>query len=187
MSPILKGVVASGKTASTISTSSYESIATATVTAAGTTSVTFTSIPQTYTHLEVRATTVNASNFYTIKLRFNGDSGANYQASQLFSYNTASYGGDGPTADTGAMIGIGAKNSASYAAAMVAKIYEYKATNLYKRWLAQGGVDGNGTGQTKLTYGYWSNQNAITSIECYADGSTMNQYTQFALYGIKGA
>jgi len=170
-----------------LANSSYESIATATIGAAGATSVSFTSIPQTFTHLEIRATMVNASNFYTIKLRFNSDTGSNYTTSQLFSYNATNYGGGGPDADTGAMIGIGAKNSTSYASAVVAKIYEYSKTNLYKRWLGQSGTDGNGTGQTKLSFGYWANTNAITNIYCYADGSTMNQYTQFALYGIKGA
>jgi hypothetical protein len=170
-----------------ISNNSYESIATAIVGAGGATSVSFTSIPQTYTHLEVRATMLNASNFYTVKLRFNSDTGANYPTSQLVSFNATSFSGSGPDADTGAMIGIGARNVTSYSSAIVAKIYEYSKTNLYKRWVGQGGVDGNGTGQTKVSYGYWANQNAITNIYCYADGSTMNEYTQFALYGIKGA
>lgn len=165
---------------------SYESIATATVTSGGATSVSFTSIPQTFTHLEIRATTLNASNFYTIKLRFNGST-SGYTASQLVSFNATSSSGGGPDADSGAMIGIGAKAATSYSAAVVAKIYEYSKTNLYKRWIGQGGVDGNGTGQTKVTYGYWSSTDAITDIYCYADGSTMNQYTQFALYGIRGS
>jgi len=185
MSPNI-GVIASS-TRQGLSTTSYQSIATATVGAGGATSVSFTSIPSTFTHLEIRATLVNASNFYSIKLRFNSDSGANYNYSQLFSYNPTNGGGDGPGTDTGALVGIGAKNSASYSSAMVAKIYEYAKTNLYKRVVGWGGVDGNGTGQTKLTYVYWANTNAITDIYCYADGSTMNQYTQFALYGIKGA
>jgi len=164
----------------------YQSIATAIVGAAGATSVTFSDIPQTFTHLEVRATTLNASNFYTIKLRFNSDSGASYPTSQLTSSNPTSSSGSNQT-DTGAMIGVGARNATSYSAISIAKIYEYSKTNLYKRWIAFSGADGNGTGQTKNTFGYWSNTAAITNIECYADGSTMNQYTQFSLYGIKGA
>ena len=166
--------------------SSYESIATATVGSGGSTGVTFSNIPSTYSHLEIRATTLNASNFYTIKLRFNGSS-SGYNASQLTSFNATSTSGGGPDADTGAMIGVGARNATSYSAISIAKIYEYTKTNLYKRWIATSGTDGNGTGQTKVTYGYWASTDAITSIYCYADGSTMNEHTTFALYGIKGA
>ena len=42
------------------STSSYESIATTTVGAGGSSSISFTSIPSTYTHLQVRGLTIKS-------------------------------------------------------------------------------------------------------------------------------
>ena len=49
-----------------------------------------------------------------------------------------------------------------------------------------GGYDANGSGNVGLFSGVWMNTAAITSISLLSDSGNQEQYTQFALYGIKG-
>ena len=165
---------------------SYESIATVTVGSGGSASITFSSIPATYTHLQIRATMLNASNLYSIKLRFNGDTASNYSAHQLYATGSAAGAGAETSVDIG-LIGIGAISTSLYTSAMITDILDYADTNKYKTVRSISGADGNGTGQTKFASVGWRSTSAVTSIFINADGSTFNQYTQFALYGIKGA
>jgi hypothetical protein len=157
-----------------------------TVGSGGATSIAFNSIPQTYTHLQVRATTLNASNIYSIKIRFNGDTATNYSAHQLAGTGAIIISGAETSVDIG-LIGIGAVTTSLYTAATIADILDYTNTNKYKTVRALSGADGNGSGQTKFASVNWRSTAAITSIYINADSSTFNQYTTFALYGIKGA
>jgi len=166
--------------------SSYESIATVTVGSGGASDVTFSSIPATYTHLQVRATMLNASNLYSIKLRFNGDTATNYSAHQLYGTGSVAGAGAETSVDIG-LIGVGAVSTASYTGAMITDILDYANTNKYKTVRSLSGADGNGSGQLKFASVGWRSTSAVTSIFINADGSTFNQYTQFALYGIKGS
>ena len=80
--PIL-GIIASSITGSTLT--SYESISTVTVGGGGSASVSFTSIPATYTHLQVRAIvrTTSASN-PNLAYKLNNDtSNSNYRYHQI--------------------------------------------------------------------------------------------------------
>jgi hypothetical protein len=183
---LLNTIIGSFSTGVAPVTSSYESIATVTIGGGGATDVTFTSIPGTYTHLQVRATMLNASNLFSIKLRFNGDTATNYSAHQLFATGSTVGAGAETSVDI-ALIGVGAVNTASYTGAMITDILDYANTNKYKTVRSLSGADGNGSGQLKLASAGWRSTSAITSIFINADGSTFNQYTQFALYGIKGA
>jgi hypothetical protein len=166
--------------------SDFESISTVTVGSGGATYVTFSSIPATYTHLQVRATMLNASNLYSIKLRFNGDTATNYSAHQLAATGAIVISGAETSVDIG-LIGIGAVNNASYTGAMVTDILDYANTNKYKTVRSFSGADGNGSGQVKFASVNWRSTSAVTSIFINADGSTFNQYTHFALYGIRTA
>ena len=165
---------------------SYESIATVTVGSGGSSSISFTSIPSTYTHLQIRATMINASNNYSIKIRFNSDTSTNYSAHQITGTGSAVLAGAESSVDI-ALIGVGANNTSLYSAGMVTDILDYANTNKYKTVRSLSGGDGNGSGQIKLCSAGWRSTSAITSIFINADGSTFNQYTHFALYGIKGA
>jgi hypothetical protein len=164
----------------------YESISTVTVGSGGATSLTFTSIPSTYTHLQIRGMTVNASNNYTINLRFNGDTASNYSAHQLYSTGAAAGAGGDANFDH-IYIGVGAKSTSLYSGGIIIDILDYANTNKYKTARGISGGDGNGSGQTKFASGNWRSTSAITSIYIDADGSTFNQYATFALYGIKGS
>jgi hypothetical protein len=187
MSPIL-GIIASSNFQRV--TSSYESIATTTVGSGGASSVTFSSIPNTYTHLQVRAIARGtfSGTLVSFFMRINGETGSFYSDHHL--------GGDGSTtyayaASTQTTIGLNdiaaATNTASAFSALVMDILDYKDTSKYKTTRGLLGREFNGTGQLELNSGLYQKTTAITSIEFYPGANNFAQYTQFALYGIKGA
>tara|TARA_R110000868_G_scaffold121354_3_gene321879 strand:+ start:4427 stop:4987 length:561 start_codon:yes stop_codon:yes gene_type:complete len=186
MSPIL-GIVASSNFQRV--TSSYESIATTTLaTATGT--ITFSSIPATYTHLQIRLfafsslTGTTPSSQY---LQLNGDGGGNY-SSHLLIGDGASATASSSTSATVMYLGYNAPTGyTSVGAASIIDILDYTNTSKYKTLRCLNGVDGNGSGKVDLSSGNWRSTSAVTSITIGALGYNMNQYTSAALYGIKGA
>lgn len=153
-----------------------------TVPSGGVSSVTFSSIPSTYTHLQIRASYLNSLNLYSVKIQFNGDSGSNYWEHQ--STGTGASVSTGAGSGTSALIAVGAVNSSLYTGAMISEILDYKNTNKYKVVRTISGADGNGSGQVKLVSSLWLNTNAINSITINNDGSNFNEYSSFALYGM---
>ena len=167
----------------------FDSIATTTVGSGGAADVTFSSIPSTYTHLQVRAiarsTAVQTStNCY---LRFNSDSGSNYSTHYLLGQGTsASAGAETSTAYiyTGAL--IAASSTASSFEGSVIDVLDYANTNKYKTVRTLAGWDANGSGFIALWSGSWRNTNAVTSITLLPATGNFAQYSHFALYGVKG-
>jgi hypothetical protein len=173
------------------STTAYESIATTTL-GSTTGTITFSSIPATYTHLQIRImsrSTRSQTGDY-IAMQFNADTGSNYAYHGI--------GGDGSAATafgfaTQTFMDVeraaAATATASVFGVSVVDILDYANTNKYKTMRSLGGFDNNGSGEIYLTSGLWQNSNAITSITLKAQGGTSSfvQYSSFALYGIKGA
>jgi hypothetical protein len=188
LSPIL-GIYASQITGKLV-TGSYESIATVTVGSGGTSTLTFSSIPSTYTHLQIRgiSRTNNPGSVDNVVIRFNSDTGTNYSWHQL--------AGDGSAASSGAetsknyiLIGLfpsGSTNSSTFGSHVI-DILDYSNAN--KNTTARGlsGYDLNGSGQLVLRSGAWYNTAAITSITITQLTSyNYSANSSFALYGIKG-
>jgi hypothetical protein len=186
--PIL-GVVDSAKLKAPLS-NSYESIATTTVGAGGSGTITFSSIPSTFKHLQIRviARGNNADTFDSYYVRYNGDSADNY--------THQSFQGDGSTitrttsSTTNAIRGndiTGNTAAASIFGAGVLDIIDYSSTVKFKNGKLLGGVDRNGTGMIAFNTGYWRTTAAITSITITpVFGTLFVEYSSFALYGIKG-
>jgi hypothetical protein len=192
VSPIL-GIIASQNYPRI--TSSYESIATVNITT-NTATIDFTSIPATYTHLQVRfigkssSTDPGGSN---VTFNFNSDTTqSNYRSHWLT--------GDGASASASNLQGSGyyiyassiLTNNGSQASmftAGVIDILDYANTNKYKTTRSLAGDSDNSTnGLMRLLSGLWISTSAITNITfTLADASNFRQYSQFALYGIKGA
>lgn len=175
------------------STNSYESIATTTVGAGGSSTITFSSIPSTYTHLQLRimARSDRASNYASnINVQFNSDTGSNYAYHDLNGSGSAAFAeGSASTSNIPMNRITGASAASSIFGVVVADILDYKNTNKYKtlRWL--GGFDNNSTqGEIYFGSGLWQNTNAITSItlQTVSGAANFTQYSSFALYGIKG-
>lgn len=168
---------------STILPGSYESIATVTVGAGGAASVTFSSIPSTYTHLQIRALARYTSAGNTqYPIRFNSDSGANYSDHNLR--------GNGTSATAGADISQSSifvdripstSETASVFGGLIVDVLDYANTNKYKTIRTFGGYDNNGSGTISLCSGLWQSTSAINTI---LFNLGVAQYSSFALYGI---
>jgi hypothetical protein len=175
--------------------SSYESIATTTLGSA-TASVTFTSIPATYTHLQIRCYTQIVRATFGIasgSVQFNSDTGSNYSTHYL--RGLGSGGGDsGGTANTTYMVmsdGMWGTSTGGTFGVSIIDVLDYANTSKYKTAKALSGTDYNGViagygGFVGLLSGSWRNTNAITSITFTSTDGNLNTYSSFALYGIKG-
>jgi hypothetical protein len=170
---------------------SFESIATITVGSGGSSSVTFTSIPQTFTHLQLRYISRDArtgSGDSPVDLTFNGSSAANYSKQFLQ--------GAGSTVSAGAETGMtylrlegGGNQSLSDSFGVgITDILDYTSTVKNKTVYQLAGVDKNGSGFVRILGGSWyASPAAITSITLTPFSSPFTQYSHFALYGIRGA
>ena len=162
-----------------VSLTDYESISTVTVGTA-VSSIEFTSIPSTYTHLQVRALTIVTTAANGALLQFNSDTtNANYKTHYIYGP-----GNNPVVASNGSPIyAPNFQGASSTPGAAVIDILDYKNTNKYKVIRCLDGYDANGSGYLGFTSGLWLNTAAITSIKF----STTNfqQYSSFALYGIK--
>jgi hypothetical protein len=172
--------------------SEFESISTVLVGSGGTTSVSFTSIASTWKHLQIRwIARENTGSVSTpdenIRIRFNSDTGSNYSLHRLNGNGSTVYA-DGYANQTDVVAtgfsGNGA--TASIYGAGVIDILDYANTNKYKTIRALSGVDQNGSGSIWFNSGNWRSTSAITSIELRESTNGFKQYSQFALYGIKG-
>jgi hypothetical protein len=170
----------------------FEPITAITVPSAGVSSITFNSIPSTYTHLQLRYITRNnrsGQSLDAINIRANGDTAANYANHRLQ--------GDGTTASSsnGTSLGysiFGQTNASTSTAnvftAGIMEILDYANTNKNKTFRTLNGFDANGSGYIGLYSGFWQSTVAINSLTLSSnDGSGMLEYSSFALYGIKGA
>ena len=186
--PIL-GIIASAITGNLVTTS-YESIATVTVGSGGSATVTFSSIPATYTHLQIRgiARDSRASTNSDFSLRFNGDSATNYSFHTLEGTGSAVSSSAATNATDISIANISGNSAGSDTfGASIADILDYANTNKYKTVRSLGGHDNNGSGNIKMESGNWRSTSAVTSITLIPNTANFVEYTQFALYGIKGA
>lgn len=187
--PIL-GIISSS---ADVAVGSFESIATVSGTGSSD-SITFSSIPGTYKHLQIRgiASITNTSNdFGTIGLRFNGDNNTNYTRHYFRGFlSDANYVQSGNvTSANYAQAGqafLNATNSPNVLSANIIDILDYTDTN--KRTTVRGfsGTDWNSQGCVELASGLWTNTAAITSITVFAQNGNFSTKSTFALYGIKG-
>ena len=174
-------------------TNSYASIQTFTVGSGGTASISFTSIPSTYSHLQLRllARTNRADTNDFMTIRFNGDSGSNYAYHSLYG-NGASAGANDTGTSTGTPwsgVTAGGNATASMFGAAVVDVLDYSATTKYKTTRLLSGTDQNGiNGRIYFMSNLWQNTAAITTVTIIpTHGTLFSEYSSFALYGIRGA
>jgi hypothetical protein len=165
----------------------FESIATVTVGSGGASNVEFTSIPSTYTHLQIRFITRFGS-VAVFKTTFNSDNGSNYAWHEIQGNGTSVTANAGSSAAF--MYGAysnGFSATADTFGAGVIDVLDYANANKYKTLRMLSGYDANGSGGLQLNSGLWQSTSAITSIKITPNTSTFQQYSHFALYGIRSA
>ena len=164
--------------------STYEPIATTTLGSA-TSSVSFSSIPATYTDLRVIATLTAASYGNDVSMDFNGDSANNYSSTYI--------GGSGSTVTSGQVANnslwrisnFGIYTDPTLPISMQVDIFSY-AGSTFKTGLAVAVGDRNGSGYVGRNIGLYRITSALTTVRVFCNvnfsvGST------FTLYGIKNA
>ena len=190
--PIL-GIIASQDYVRTPLTS-YESIATVTVGGGGSATIEFTSIPSTYAHLQLRGlgrNTAGSAGGSNLELQFNTDTATNYSSHYLRGSGSAASAGAYTSNNRIYFIETIARNgnTAGVFGTFVIDILDYANTNKYTTTRTLGGFDTNSGSFQEIVLGsfLWSNTAAITTIKLVPGGGNFVQYSQLALYGIKGA
>ena len=183
MSGVLGGLIAAFPTPVT---SSFESIASVTPNGQ---SVSFTSIPQTYQHLQVRvmARRNDTVSFSNDLVELNNDSSNIYTRHYLEADGSSVIAGGG----TGRLSGqinnaITGNNATSNTYGVyILDIHDYANTSKYKTGRYVSGFDLNGSGGVNIGSFLWQSTSAITSLDF--DNYTYSSGSVFSLYGIKGA
>ena len=184
------GIIASSKLGAPAG--AFESIAT--VTGDGTaTTLTFSSIPATFQHLQIRGIARRASGtgLADISIRLNSDTGSNYAMHDLQGNGTAA-AAQGYASQTSIFWWNtlpGTNQTASCYGAGIADIHDYASATKNKTLRLMSGFDSNAgstVNRVNLSSGLWMDTSAITSVSLIS-ANAFDTSSTFALYGIKGA
>lgn len=154
---------------------------------------TFSNIPQTYTHLQLRVMIHDsgATSPASIGGRFNNDSATNYMYHRLYGNGVGVYSENDGTARNFMSWSFcpGTGIASNIMGVGVIDILDYTNTNKFKTVRGFGGYDSNVSSTTNgfIKYGgsVWLNTAAITSITVFGGSGGNSANNTFALYGIK--
>jgi hypothetical protein len=175
-----------GALVSNIGVASFESIATTTLSSAQST-ITFSSVPSTYKHLQIRAIARDAGGNGEIKIEFNGDTTTtNYRKHVFYGNGSSAFTGQANN-NTCTPIAYSSQTAGVFEV-IIMDILDYANTNKNTTIKTIFGKDTTGSGDLGVHSNLWVNTAAVSQIDFkVVGGSNFAQYTQFALYGIKGA
>ena len=157
--------------------SAYEVISTQTLGSAAA-SVTFSSIPQTYTDL-VLITSSAGSADVDIFGRLNGDTGSNYSGTRVYG-NGSVAASDRESSQTRMQLGV----SRSAQTTNILQINNYSNTTTYKTVFNRS----NEAGYSTIAWVcLWRSTAAISTVLLYPASGNFNTGSTFTLYGIKAA
>jgi hypothetical protein len=171
---------------------SYESIATATGTGSSGT-ISFTSIPSTYKHLQIRvlSRSSESATYGALYVRLgNGsiDTGNNYAWHRLYGDGASAIAGAGSTTNQMlvAMTATTLPGSQTSFGGTIIDVLDYANTSKNKTLRGLTGFDYNGSGYVGLQSGLGQSTSAVTNLDILTGGGNWLANSQFALYGIKG-
>ena len=152
------------------------------------TSVTFSNIPNTYRHLQLRFVMRDGSSFSDSNtyMRLNGDTAANYANHNLWGTGASVVSGSGTSQN---FINLGRIPTTSHTSGVfspnIVDILDYTSTSKNKTIRALSGINSSFT-DIQLRSGLWMNTAAITSITVLTSDSGPTTSSRFSLYGIRG-
>ena len=162
----------------------YEPIASQTLGSTAT-SVTFSSIPATYTDLvlvyQIVSTTVAVA--VSSAGRFNSDTGSNYSNTVLWGTGSSAASDRESNQTSGRFGQYGSRLPTSPVSGRV-QIMNYASTSVYKTWLTD---FANASNEVVRIVGLWRSTSAITSVNMFTSNSGWAAGSTFSLYGIGGA
>jgi hypothetical protein len=164
----------------------YKLIETVTVGSGGAASIEFTSIPQTYTDLQVLFSLRGVNDTVVAYVRFNGVT-TNLSSRLLLGSGSAA----ASIADASNIKMQGAVNAPSYTASVFANsslyIHNYAGTtnkSMSIDYVSENNATADWIG---FTAGLWSNSSAITQITLLSSSGNLVQYSSASLYGINNS
>lgn len=165
--------------------STYEPIATTTLSSAAS-SVTFSSIPSTYTDLIciVDAQLVSGATSTNLIGYLNNDTGTNYSWTRLFGDGTSA-ASDGASTYGSLILAAAGFLSAANQTNYIIQINNYSNTTTNKTVLNRSNLASNGT---DAIINLWRNTSAITTLKLQTQiSNNMIAGSTFTLYGVKNA
>ena len=165
----------------------YESIATATGNGSSGT-ITFSSIPSTYTSLQIRFMTFHSAVGQT-NITFNGVGGTSYARHCLVGDGSSSpYTNAEFNQAAGQVAGNAFGGSTTFPNVGIIDIDDYTSTTKNKTVRAISGADTNSSSsEIGLYSSVFMNTSAVTSLSLVRTSGVFNSGTVISLYGIKGA
>jgi len=166
----------------------YEPIATATLSVAAA-SITFSSIPQTFTDLRVVIWGTHATAGDISVMRFNGDTATNYVNTYMRSTSTSTGAVSVNDYTVAPYIGLTNRGSSTTVPEIaIADIFAYTDTSKFKSVLTEAAELRDSTsGQVTAFTSIWKSTAAITSIVIRDDSYNLAAGYMATLYGIKAA
>ena len=166
-------------------------IASQSVGAGGASSVTFSSVPSTFTHLQIRVFGRTGAGYESdgCNIRFNNDSTNSYVV-HFLQGDSVNASSSNATAQQSLYIAgrlPGSTVTASVFGSVVLDILDYANTNKNKTVRSISGFDPNNSSavvRAAMMSGLWLNTSAISQIEILANNGGFAQYSRFDLYGI---
>lgn len=164
---------------------SYESIASVTVGAGGASTITFSSIPSTYTHLQIRGIlgTASAGTTNYIQMTYNGVGGTSYVGHVLYGNGSSAGANAGNGTSASSIFAGSVSNTATVFGGVLVDILDYANTSKYTTSRHLIGVDSNSSGSVEFISGSFMNTSAISSIT-FTGSTNFPQYSTLALYGV---
>jgi hypothetical protein len=158
--------------------------------------ITFSSVPQTYKHLQLRMTTRNtyAAVAEWMRMRFNNVSTSTYHVHNLWgtgSTTASNYYNDRTFMEDFARVAANSAVSGNYSATIV-DILDYASTSKNKTIrVLSGFTDGGSNNYVNLSSGFLNSTSAVTQIDIFSLFSAaaigyFDTNSRFSLYGIKG-
>lgn len=183
---MLIGTIASSISGNLISPS-FESIATATGTGSSGT-ITFSSIPSTYKHLQIRLRAFANSENPAMYIRLNSDSATNYSWHYLSGDGTSAGVAAAATQSQMNIADYGVMSNATYPTVAIIDLQDYANTTKNKTVRTFLGTDKNNAFAqgVELVSGLWRSTSAVNNISITVSGANFTTTSTFALYGIKG-
>lgn len=163
----------------------YEPIATTTLANSTTATVTFTSIPATYTDLVLVCNAAVTTGVGDYRLNYNNDTGSNYSRTYLTGDGTSAASGR-QTSRSWQDIDYNGYMGSSLDNITIINIMNYANTTTYKTTINRSNRASSGT---DANVGLWRSTAAINEIDITNSGSSTYFLTgsTFTLYGIKSA
>lgn len=159
----------------------YENIATVSVGAAGASSISFSSIPAIYAHLQIRANW-RASTASELEVSFNSDTtNSNYRRHVTYSTGASS----AATSQQLRTVGGYFESGTNIFCSSIIDIIDYSLTSKNTTVRCFWGNDYNGAGNVGINSMLWMNTSTISSIVLTPSGGTFSQNSTYSLYGIK--